>query len=205
MAALCLASCASVDLEELACKMSQKSENNLDSFASGELNGYGSFISYKVGGAAMAEQAYLHGKPEYLKATAAAARQEWDEQFHTPDGMILPRWGEILERNAVFVDCAFAVCSFYIYAGLAVGLTTFGAAQKTADKDKGVLYTVETLNEKDGTIACAVVADPQQVADFCTSGDNELMCFDLKSGSSVTYEVGAGWSKDLRFDPRKLL
>jgi hypothetical protein len=86
-------------------------------------------------------------------------------------------------------------------ATLAVGLTDFGAAEVETDVQKGMLSLVENISDKDGSIGCAVFADPANVKGFDQSGKDRLILLDVKSGEPVTYYVGAGWSKDTRFDP----
>ncbi len=83
---------------------------------------------------------------------------------------------------------------------LAVGLTDFGAANVVKNAEQGTLRLIEEISEKDGLIGGAVVADPQAVKGFADSGKDRLILLDVKSGEPVTYYVGAGWSKDLRFD-----
>ena len=86
-------------------------------------------------------------------------------------------------------------------AVLAVGLTDFGAAKLEQNAEKGILALTEEISEKDGSIGGAVVADPKCVKSFADSGKDRLILLNVNSGEPVTYYVGAGWSKDTRFDP----
>ena len=86
-------------------------------------------------------------------------------------------------------------------AVLAVGLTDFGAAKLEQNAEKGILALTEEISEKDGSIGGAVVADPKCVKGFADSGKDRLILLNVNSGEPVTYYVGAGWSKDTRFDP----
>lgn len=86
-------------------------------------------------------------------------------------------------------------------ATLAVGLTDFGSAEVETDAHKGMLSLVEKISDKDGSIGCAVFADSAKVKGFARSGKDRLILLDVKSGVPVTYYIGAGWSKDTRFDP----
>lgn len=86
-------------------------------------------------------------------------------------------------------------------ATLAVGLTDFGAAQVEKSAEKGKLSLIEKISDKDGSIGCAVFVDPFDVKGFAESGKDRLILLGVKSGEPVTYYVGAGWSKDTRFDP----
>ena len=86
-------------------------------------------------------------------------------------------------------------------AVLAIGLTDFGHADVGTDPDRGLLCLQERISEADGSIGCAVIADPSRTAGFATAGKDRLLLLKLRSGEPVTYYVGAGWSRDLRFDP----
>lgn len=144
--------CKAVDLEQLAKKISEKSQGYvdiedykgsvylqglsamsevahddyfqttltayLDRFLNNDIKGYGTFHSYVTGGTALAEQAFLHNSAAYKKVVAETASTMWTQLHHTTDGMLLPRWQEVMERNGLFADCAFPVCSYYVYAGL---------------------------------------------------------------------------------------
>lgn len=87
-------------------------------FADGSLKGYGSFVSYTTGGTAMAQQAFRHCNPAWKEIVALTAERQWEQMHHNSDGMILPKWTEVMQKDAIFVDCAFPVCSYYVYAGL---------------------------------------------------------------------------------------
>ena len=67
--------------------------------------------------------------------------------------------------------------------------------------EKGKLSLIEKISDKDGSIGCAVFVDPVDVKGFAESGKDRLILLGVKSGEPVTYYVGAGWSKDTRFDP----
>jgi len=86
-------------------------------------------------------------------------------------------------------------------AVLAVGLTDFGAAKVEQNAQRGLLSLVEKISDNDGSIGCAVFADPADVKGFETVGKDRLILLNVKSGEPVTYYVGAGWSQDTRFDP----
>ena len=84
---------------------------------------------------------------------------------------------------------------------IAVGLTDFGAAKVSTGK--GVLSLMEDLSpaeatEGDGTIACAVIADPEACLGFETAGKDHLMLLNPASGSACY--VGVAWDRDLRHE-----
>lgn len=82
---------------------------------------------------------------------------------------------------------------------LAVGLTDFGAAKVDQSIEKGMISLEEKISDKDGTMACAVFADPKDVKGFETVGKDRLILLNVNSGEPVTYYVGAGCSQDTRF------
>lgn len=83
----------------------------------------------------------------------------------------------------------------------AVGLTTFGNANVEKDADRAVLSVDEKISDKDGNLGCAVYVPQHAFAGFATAGKDELILTALKSGESITYYIGTGWSYDTRFDP----
>lgn len=92
----------------------------LDRFNSGELEGHGSFISYGVGGTAMALMAN-NGYDRYDTAVLKAAEDMWKNQTRNDDGLMIPSWGGMKERNSVFVDIVLAVTPYLLYTGLDCG------------------------------------------------------------------------------------
>lgn len=84
---------------------------------------------------------------------------------------------------------------------VAVGLTSFGNARVEKDKEAGSLSLMERISEEDGCIGTCVIVDPGMLDRFETFGQDELVVLRVSSGAPFTYYVGAGWSKDKRFDP----
>lgn len=89
----------------------------LDKFASGEWQGYGSYISYTVGGAAAPEMA-RYGFEAYRAMALAAADSMFIHQPRNADGIMLPPWPAVIEKNGVFMDPLFAVTPYLLNAGL---------------------------------------------------------------------------------------
>lgn len=89
----------------------------LDKFASGEWRGYGSYISYKVGGTAAPEMA-RYGFEAYRTMALAAADSMFTHQPRNADGIMLPPWPAAIEKNGIFMDPVFAVTPYLLYAGL---------------------------------------------------------------------------------------
>ncbi len=104
----------------------------LDEFNAGELKGYGSFISYEVGGTAMALAA-LKGNDAYDETISLAAARMWENQTRNDDDIMIPSWGNMKERNSVFVDIVLAVTPYLLYTGLDSG------------RDEYVDYAASTL------------------------------------------------------------
>lgn len=89
----------------------------LDKFASGEWQGYGSFISYKVGGTAAPEMV-RYGFEAYRTMALGAADSMFTHQPRNADGIMLPPWPAAIEKNGIFMDPVFAVTPYLLYAGL---------------------------------------------------------------------------------------
>ena len=89
----------------------------LDKFASGEWQGYGSYISYKIGGTAAPEMV-RYGFDAYREMALAAADSMFTHQPRNRDGIMLPPWPAAMEKNGVFMDPVFAVTPYLLYAGL---------------------------------------------------------------------------------------
>lgn len=81
---------------------------------------------------------------------------------------------------------------------LGVGLTDFGAAKVTSDKGKGLIALQEVIDNH-GEMGSAVFADPSRVGGTMAVGGDHFLTMDMRSGDSVTYYVGSGWEKDVRW------
>ena len=99
-------------------------------FAAKEIKGRGSFISYEVGGSGAA---FLRqrGLTQKLDAQVAeAAKRMVETQKRSGEGLLVPPWA-VAEKDQVFIDIAFAVTPYLLYAGLAekndayIGLAVF--------------------------------------------------------------------------------
>jgi rhamnogalacturonyl hydrolase YesR len=83
-----------------------------------EIKGRGSFISYEVGGSGAALLRWHGGEPELDAAVADAAKRMMEKQKRSSEGLLVPPW-IVAEKDQVFIDVAFAVTPFMLYAGLA--------------------------------------------------------------------------------------
>lgn len=92
----------------------------LDRFESGELQGYGSFISYECGGTAAPEMLIL-GFEKYRAMAVGAAERMFGAQPRNEDGVMVPPWPDIEGKNAIFMDPVFAVTPYLLYSGLGTG------------------------------------------------------------------------------------
>ena len=101
-------------------KYRKMAEGIVDSFADGSLKGYGSFISYHTGGPIVPQMALMGYAPAEDLAKQTAARM-WVEQPRNLDGVMLPPWKGIREKNGIFVDCVLAVPTYLLYSGLLEG------------------------------------------------------------------------------------
>lgn len=92
----------------------------LDRFNSGEYTGYGSFISYGIGGTAAPEMVW-QGFGKYRRMAEETAAKMFAEQPRNADGVMLPPWKGVAEKNGLFVDPVFAVTPYMLYSGLISG------------------------------------------------------------------------------------
>ena len=93
----------------------------LDRFRDGDLRGHGSLISYCIGGTAMAGQA-LWGNASYTECVIAVADSMFRTQPRNTDGLMIPAWDtDNIRPDGVFIDLAFGITPFFLYAGLLAG------------------------------------------------------------------------------------
>lgn len=82
-----------------------------------EIKGRGSYISYEVGGTGAALLVYK-GKADVLSPQVlSGAERMMKEQKRSSEGLLVPPWAKI-ETDQVFVDMAFAVTPYMLYAGM---------------------------------------------------------------------------------------
>lgn len=92
----------------------------LDRFERAEIRGYGSYISYEIGGTAAPEMAW-YGISKYEPMALAAAQKMFEQQMRNADGVMLPPWKDAQEKNGIFMDPVFAVTPYLLYSGLVAG------------------------------------------------------------------------------------
>ncbi len=142
----------------------------LGKFMTGELKGHGSFISYEVGGTAMALMA-LNGNDLYDETVRNAAARMWENQTRNDDALMIPSWGNMKERNSVFVDIVLAVTPYLLYTGLDSG------NEEYVDYAAGLLLKVhEDLKDQSSGLlnqarACNNLARGQKTEDCWSRGN----------------------------------
>lgn len=109
-------------MSELAMLKDDASELNVEidlfrKFASGEIKGRGSFISYQYGGSGVPYLVWK-GKAKALRGQMReGAERMYMEQKRSSEGILVPPW--VKEgKDQVFIDVAFAVTPYLLYAGL---------------------------------------------------------------------------------------
>lgn len=126
----------------------------LDKFASGEWQGYGSYISYKVGGTAAPEMV-RYGFEVYRTMALAAADSMFTHQPRNADGIMLPPWPAAIEKNGIFMDPVFAVTPYLLYAGLVTdneewvdyaAWMTLRTFSDLADTSSGLVHQARGIN-----------------------------------------------------------
>lgn len=89
----------------------------LEKFGTREIKGTGSFYSYHEGGNGAALLSYRKAAPSLTKQVLAGARRMMKEHRRSEEGIMVPSWIS-QEKDQVFIDMAFAVSPYLLYAGL---------------------------------------------------------------------------------------
>lgn len=93
----------------------------IDGLVSGKISAAGgSLINYQVGGTAAAWLA-CNGHDELKAPVAANAADMWVNQFRTTDNLMTGNKQSDRFRDAVWIDLAFSITPYYLYAGLSEG------------------------------------------------------------------------------------
>lgn len=92
----------------------------MERFGTKEIKGGGSFISYEAGGSGAALLHYRGVAPTLRKQVADAAKKMVDKQNRSSENLLVPSWIS-KEKDQVFIDMAFAVSPYLLYAGLSEG------------------------------------------------------------------------------------
>jgi rhamnogalacturonyl hydrolase YesR len=87
-------------------------------FATKEIKGRGSFISYEVGGSGAAFLRQRGLTHELDAQVAEAAKRMVETQKRSGEGLLVPPWA-VAEKDQVFIDIAFAVTPYLLHVGLA--------------------------------------------------------------------------------------
>lgn len=83
-----------------------------------EIDGRGSFISYQAGGSGAAYLVWQKVADKLSGQVKDAAIQMHENQKRSSEGILIPHWATE-GRDQVFIDVAFAVTPYLLYAGLA--------------------------------------------------------------------------------------
>ena len=135
----------------------------IDGLVSGEISAAaGSLINYQVGGAAAAWLA-CNGHDELKVPVAANAADMWEHQFRTTDNLMTGNKQKDRFRDAVWIDLAFSITPYFLYAGLSEGNEEYidYAAWYTLqlynlfrDPDTGLVFQARAFNDlPDGAIS----------------------------------------------------
>jgi len=126
-------------------------------FATKEIKGRGSFISYEVGGSGAAFLRQRGLTNELDASVAEAAKRMVEKQKRSGEGLLVPPW-VVAEKDQVFIDIAFAVTPYLLYAGLAekneayIDLAVFETLELfriLRDKRTGLLHQGRGFQSKD--------------------------------------------------------
>jgi len=106
-------------LESGSEEMQKEIVSTIAKFGTGELKGVGNFVNYEFGGTALPFLVWK-GFDSLKEMSAVAADSMWRTQPKSLEGIMMARNREP-EKNPVFIDPAFAVTPFFLYAGLTEG------------------------------------------------------------------------------------
>ncbi len=125
-----------------------------EKFSSGEIQAKGNFISYEAGGSGAAYLVWKGKAPTLEAHVQATASKMFANQKRTIDGLMTAKFaGEGSEL--VFIDVAFAVTPFLLYAGLASGnqeyvdfavFETMELFKILLDEETGLIYQARGFN-----------------------------------------------------------
>lgn len=122
----------------------------LDSFVSGEIVSKGNFISYHKGGNALVEMAAA-GYEKYRMPALGTADKMWKEQNRNRDGLMMPEWDYVKEKNSFFIDVVLTVVPYFLHSGL------LSANQEYVDYAAyAIKYAYETLLDSTGLLNQAI-------------------------------------------------
>ncbi|NJM14679.1 MAG: hypothetical protein HC896_04220 [Bacteroidales bacterium] len=77
-------------------------------FTTGEIQGHGSFISYRAGGSGVPFLVYNKKEKQLISQSRETAKLMFEEQKRSSEGILVPPWVD-QEADQVFIDVAFAV------------------------------------------------------------------------------------------------
>lgn len=86
-------------------------------FKTGEIKGHGSFISYQYGGSGVPYMVWKKNTKDLRSQMSEGAKRMFDEQKRSSEGILVPPWVK-KGKDQVFIDVAFAVTPYLLYAGL---------------------------------------------------------------------------------------
>lgn len=120
----------------------------MERFGTREIKGGGSFISYEAGGSGAALLHYRGVAPTLKRQVAEAARRMVEKQSRSSENLLIPSWVS-KEKDQVFIDMAFAVSPYLLYAGLSednqhyIDLAVFETLELfriLADNESGLIH-----------------------------------------------------------------
>lgn len=115
-------------------------------FSDGTIKAKGSIISYEAGGSGAAFLAWKNAAPELNKQVSNAAQKMMQRQKRSPEGLMTANFAT---DDKIFIDVAFAVTPYLLYAGLQTGNQdyineaigeTLGLFQILKDNRTGLLH-----------------------------------------------------------------
>lgn len=86
---------------------------------------------------------------------------------------------------------------------VALGLSYTDKPEVLKDAKKGTLTLWESFEPKNGDLGTTVVVKPKQIKEFSEFEKEKYVLLKAKSGKSITYYVGTGWSKAPQFKTKQ--
>ncbi len=126
-----------------------------EKFSTGKIKGHGSFISYQYGGSGVPYLVWKENLSALKSQMQEGAVRMYKEQKRSSEGILVPPWVKS-GMDQVFIDMAFAVTPYLLYAGLELNnksyvdtavMETLELFRILEDKNTGLLHQSRGFQE----------------------------------------------------------
>ena len=82
---------------------------------------------------------------------------------------------------------------------VALGVSTFGKAERFRDEQQGLVAVWEQINPAHGSLGTAILFNPDDFAGFANHEGDEFILINVQPNVPFSYYAGAGWDKSNDF------